>query len=75
MAEYSVKVIDRIKSILGDDYEITPDDTLEYSWSGGYEKVIVRHHGTQSGMEYAGVYHPGDGSCVGNPCNYCGITW
>jgi len=68
---YSVKPQDRIRAILGDDYVLTEEDTLSYSWSGGYEKLEVQHE-HDGALKYASAYHPSDGACEGNPCWHCG---
>jgi len=41
-------------------------DEFTYSWFRGHEVLRA------GGVEYRGVFHPGDGCCQGNPCRYCG---
>lgn len=65
---------DRIDVLLGGDYPLGPGTTLTYSWTRGYEKLTVANEGHGS-SEFAGVFHPVDGLCIGNPCDYCGATF
>lgn len=67
---YDVNVLDRVKTILGDDYRLTDDDSFTYEWRRGYEVVTVQHV-NGGGMEYRGSYHP-NVVCEGNPCVHCG---
>jgi hypothetical protein len=70
-----VSVRDRIFNILGTDPIMLDDlDSFEYTWERGYETLKAKREGA-GGLEYAGAYHPGDGSCVGEGiCCYCGRT-
>jgi hypothetical protein len=68
---YSVNPQERVRAIIGDDYKLTEEDYLTYEWRAGYEKLTIQHE-NGGGMEYQGSYHPGDGSCEGNPCWHCG---
>lgn len=71
----AVPISNRLFNILGvDPIELDDLDTLTYSWDHGYETLVAKRdgHGT---LDYRGVYHPGDGSCVGEGiCSYCGRT-
>jgi hypothetical protein len=60
----AVFVSDRLFSILGKQIEVDELDEFTYEWRRGYEVVTARREGGGS-LEYRGVYHPGDGSCVG----------
>lgn len=78
--KYSVFVSERIKAILGEGLDdVGNDETLEYSWHQGYEKLSFKN-AFGGGIEYAGVYHPGNGCCeTGDDsdtgvCIYCGRT-
>jgi hypothetical protein len=71
---YDVNIHDRLREILGDDYRLTEEDTLTYTWRAGYEILTVNHE-NGGGLEYRGSYHPGDGTCEGNPCWHCGKAW
>lgn len=74
---YRVNVVERIKDLLGEDFEIGEHDVLSYSFSHGYEKL---HHDINGGgsMNHAGSYHP-DSTCDVGPgggvCSFCGMTW
>jgi hypothetical protein len=77
---YQVKIIQRIKEIMGKNFILTDDMSFTYSWEKGYEKATVtREKGKGGGSQYSGAYHP-DGICKssrgsgGGICQYCGTT-
>jgi len=79
-SRYTVDPAARIAAILGI-IEIGEYDVLEYSWSGGYERLGYKAHlgGT---LDYAGPYHPFDGNCESHSgrwpgvCKWCGsVVW
>lgn len=53
-------------SIHDGDEDLTQIDSFTYSWHRGHETLRA------DGINYSGVFHPGDGCCQGNPCRYCG---
>lgn len=66
-------VTDRIEEILGEGYTVGENDTLTYSWTHGYERLVLEHKGG-GGLHFEGAYHP-DGVCEGGGvCNWCGRT-
>jgi hypothetical protein len=68
-----VDVIERVRVLTLHDH-VDELDEFTYSWRHGYETLTAKRHGG-GGFEYRGMYHPGDGCCVGNPCHYCGKVW
>lgn len=82
--DYRVDIIERIKELVFDGFDLGPNDSFTYEWNHGYEK-LYRHTDGHGSMEFAGAYHP-DGYCWnGRPedddtndgtgiCNYCGRT-
>lgn len=79
-----VNVVDRIKDILGDEWYITADDTVRYTWNHGYENLDIEHDGEKGGLHFAGAHHPIDSLCHANNddnpngssggCIHCGRT-
>lgn len=65
---------DRIKNLDSGERVLGPNDKVTYTWAYGYETLDVHHDDTNSGIHHAGSFHPRDGLCVGNPCDYCGHT-
>lgn len=76
----TLRLVDRIRDAYdqGFNFDLEELPYLKYEWQGhgdgsGYERfeVIFRN---SSSLKHEGVYHPGDGCCKGNPCQYCGYT-
>ncbi len=72
-------ILERIKELMiGDDYDTADLKSFVFRWYEGPDGSAVEslhienHHG--GGSHYDGVFHPGDGFCVGNPCKFCGYT-
>lgn len=73
MAEYTVDPAERLKVLLGED-EIGENDELTYSFQFGRETLYFHPEGGGA-VHYSGMYHPGEGYCVGTSvCRYCGTV-
>lgn len=78
--EEGARLLSRIRelSIHDGDEAMADYESISYSWEGngdgsGYERFETKLAGGGA-INYAGVYHPGDGCCKGNPCQYCGYV-
>jgi len=65
-------LLQRLKELLSEeDFELTDDISLSYSWHHGYEKLDISYASKKGGRHFSGAYHP-DAYCHGNPCHFCG---
>jgi hypothetical protein len=75
-SRYTVHIVDRIKTLMGEFDEIPENSVVTYTFSLGYETLEMHTLG-QGSSTYRGTYHP-DGVCETGDgigiCSYCGAT-